>query len=519
VSLSRRSPKFNRLIHHFTYSAVFFHPSLVATMTDFNDGAVKSEKSVKSDQAMPAEFGLPTATFVVVAGMVGAGVLTTSGYTVALVGSNQWMLLLWVLGGVTAICGALTLAELSAALPRTGGDYVYLYETYGPLSAFLSGWVSFLIGFAGPSAASALAFAKYTLAPFQASGAQAALMDRILASAAILFFAAIHVSGRRGTAHVQGWITVLKLVGLSAFALSGLSVGWPNSANLADRTPLDGKLAVTLMSSMVYIYYAYTGWNSASYLAGEVRDPQRRLPQAILLGTAGVTILYLALNVVYALALSANDVSRIVNDPSNHQGLEAVAPIAQIAAARLFGDVWSKPLSITFGLMLLSTLSAYVLIGPRVVFAMAEAGQFPALAARLTRRAGTPAVATALQVGVALAFLWTGTQESIIVYAGVGLSIFSMLAMSSIYVLRWRRPDLPRPFRTPGYPVTPAVYLFLTALLTLATFHDRPRVSCYALLSILAGVPFYYMWRGKSRSLDALRRIPKLIWRGSAKSG
>ena len=395
LSLSRRSPKFNRLIHHSTYSAVFFHPSLAAIMTDFNNAAVKSEKSVKSDQAMPAEFGLPTATFVVVAGMVGAGVLTTSGYTVALVGSNQWMLLLWVLGGVTAICGALTLAELSAALPRTGGDYVYLYETYGPLAAFLSGWVSFLIGFAGPSAASAFAFAKYTLAPFQPSSAQAVLRERILASVAILLFAAIHVSGRRRTAHVQGWITILKLVGLVAFALSGLSIGWPNSANLVDLTPLDGKLAVTLMSSMVYIYYAYTGWNSASYLAGEVRDPQRRLPQAIMLGTAGVTILYLALNVVYALALSAADVNRLVHDPSNHEGLEAVAPIAQIAAARLFGVVWSTPLSIGFGLMLLSTLSAYVLIGPRVVFAMAQAGQFPALAARLTRRAGTPAVATA----------------------------------------------------------------------------------------------------------------------------
>ena len=138
-------------------------------MTKFTNTPENTAESAKSDQSMPAEFGLATATFVVIAGMVGAGVLTTSGYTVALVGSNQWMLLLWVLGGITAICGALTLAELSAALPKTGGDYVYLYEAYGPLPAFLSGWVSFLIGFAGPSAASAFAFAKYTLAPFDAS--------------------------------------------------------------------------------------------------------------------------------------------------------------------------------------------------------------------------------------------------------------------------------------------------------------------------------------------------------------
>ena len=136
-------------------------------MTKFNESNDCNESNGNAGQEMPADFGLPTATFVVVAGMVGAGVLTTSGFTVLDVGSNQWMLLLWVLGGITAICGALTLAELSAALPKTGGDYVYLYEAYGPLPAFLSGWVSFLIGFAVPSAASAFAFAKYMIAPLQ----------------------------------------------------------------------------------------------------------------------------------------------------------------------------------------------------------------------------------------------------------------------------------------------------------------------------------------------------------------
>lgn len=480
-------------------------------MTNSTSTTEKSAESAKSAQSMPAEFGLSTATFVVIAGMVGAGVLTTSGYTVALVGSNQWMLCLWVLGAITALCGALTLAELSAALPRTGGDYVYLYEAYGPLPAFLSGWVSFFIGFAGPSAASAFAFAKYTLAPFHSPGTEIVTWERLLATAAMLVFAAIHVSGRRHTARVQAAITVLKLIGLGAFALSGVSTGWRNYANLTDPIPLNGPLTVTLMSSMVYIYYAYTGWNSASYLAGEIKEPQRRLPQAILLGTAGVTVLYLALNVVYALALSAADVRAIVNDPSNHQGLDAVANIAQIAAARLFGDRWSMAVSLAIGLMLLSTLSVYVLIGPRVVYAMARAGQFPEIAGRLTARAETPAVATALQIGVAIVLLWTGTQESIIVYAGVGLSIFSMLAMSSIYILRWRRPDLARPFRTPGYPLTPAIYLLLTALLTAATFHDRPRVSSYALLSILAGVPFYYLWKGNGPSLDAWNRISKLM--------
>ncbi len=339
---------------------------------------------------MPAEFGMATATFVVVAGMVGVGVLTTSGYTVALVKSNQWMLMLWVLGGITALCGALTLAELSAAIPKTGGDYVYLYEAYGPLPAFLSGWVSFLIGFSAPSASAAFAVAKYALAPFLAPGPLTVFWQRSLATAAIVVFALIHISGRKGTAGVQGWITVLKLAVLGIVVLVGVSVGWPNWANLTDRTPLTGGLAITMMSSMVYVSYAYIGWNSASYLAGEIREPQRMLPRAILIGTGGVLVLYLLLNVVYALALRPADIAAIIDDPANHEGLDAVAPIAQIATKRLFGPTWSTPLSVAIGAMLLSTLSAYVLIGPRVIFAMAQAGQFPAIAARLTRARGRP---------------------------------------------------------------------------------------------------------------------------------
>jgi APA family basic amino acid/polyamine antiporter len=472
-----------------------------------SDDFVKSgNEADKSNHGMPAEFGMATATFVVIASMVGVGVLTTSGYTVALVGSNQWMLLLWILGGVTAVCGALTLAELSAALPRTGGDYVYLYEAYGPLPAFLSGWVSFLIGFSAPSASAAFASAKYVLAPFAPPGPKTVLWERTLATAAILTFALIHVSGRKRTAGVQGLITALKLAVLGIVVLAGLSIGWPNSANLADRTPLTGSLAVTLMASMVYVSYAYIGWNAASYMAGEIRDPQRLLPRAILLGTGGVLLLYLLLNVVYALALTPADVRAIVNDPANHEGLDAVSPIAQIAATRLFGPAWSTPLSVALGAMLLSTLSAYVLIGPRVIFAMAHAGQFPAIAARLTRRADTPAVATAFQISVALALLWTGSFENIVVYASVGLSIFSMLAMSSIYILRWRRPDLERPFRTPGYPVTPAVYLIVTGLLTAAAFYARPWVSLGALLSILAGVPIYDLWQARGPRKPAADR-------------
>ncbi|WP_250846968.1 APC family permease [Aquisphaera insulae] len=444
---------------------------------------------------MPAEFGLPMATFVVIASMVGVGVLTTSGYTMAGVGSNQYMLLLWVVGGIIALCGALTLAELSAALPHTGGDFVYLLHAYGPLVAFLSGWVSFVCGFSGPCAAAALASAKYVLAPFAIDPARLTLIQRVLATAGILSFAVVHVSGRSRTARVQGWITGLKVGLLGLLVVAGLLVGWPNLANLNDPMPVDGPLAESMLFSLVYIYYAYIGWNGASYLAGEIREPQRILPRAILYGTGGVTILYLALNAVYGLALTPADLKAMIDAPGNQQGMDVVDPIAEIAAKRLFGTSWSTPLSLAIGLMLLSTLSAYLLLGPRVIYAMARAGQFPGIAARLSPSAGTPFVATALQVAMTLVLLWTGSFQWIVLYASVGLSLFSMLAMSSIFVLRWKRPDLVRPFRTPGYPVTPLIYLILTAALALAAFRKEPWISTAALASILAGIPVYYLMK------------------------
>ncbi len=447
--------------------------------------------------AMPAEFGLPTATFLIVASMVGVGVLTTSGFTVANVGSNQLMLGLWVLGGVVAACGALTLCELTAALPRTGGDYVYLHEAYGPLVAFLSGWVSFLIGFAAPAASAAFGSAKYLTGPLSLEPGLAGPVQRGLATGLVLLFVGVHVSGRRGTARVQGVATAVKIVLLVAFMIAGLIAGRSNYANLMDRPAIDWDRGVAMTFSLVYIAYAYIGWNAASYMAGEFVEPQKQLPRAILLGTIGVVALYLGMNVVYALALSAAEVQEIAKT----KGFDAVAPIADLAARKLFSPRLSSALSVSIGVMLLSSLSAYVLTGPRVIYAMAVAGHFPAVAGRLTKRTGIPGVATALQTAATLVFLWVGSLASLVEYAGIGLSIFSMLAIASVYVLRWKRPDLHRPFRTPGYPVTPAVFLVVTAALTLATFNERRLVSTYAVLSILAGVPLYYI-------LAALKRRP-----------
>jgi APA family basic amino acid/polyamine antiporter len=435
-------------------------------------------------------FGLATATFVVISSMVGVGVLTTSGYAVATIGSNQLMLGLWLVGGVVALCGALTIAELSAALPASGGEYVFLYEAYGPAVAFLSGWVSLVIGFAAPIAAAAFAAASYLLAPLDLHGPTSHRAVQGVATLAILALAVIHTSGRRRAAWVHSSATVLKLVFLGSFLVAGLVVGWRQGSNLADRRSVDLGVASAMIFSLVYISYAYTGWNAASYLAGEIRDPGRRLPRAILIGTVGVVALYLGLNTVFALALPASEIRRI----ADRDGFDAVAPVAELAARRLFGPDVAAPLSVAIGVSLLASLSAYVLTGPRVVYAMARPGHFATIAGRLSARCQTPANATALQVTWALVLLWTGSFESLVIYAGVGLALFSMLAVGAVFILRRRRPDLPRPFRTPGYPVVPAVFLTTTGLLCVASFVERPWVCLASLLSILAGLPIYHVW-------------------------
>ena len=454
-----------------------------------------SSKTKAADEPAPTgpRFGLATATFVVVSSMIGTGVLTTSGFTVYFVGSNQLMLVLWLVGGLLAMCGALTVCELSAALPRTGGDYVFLHEAYGPQVAFLSGWVSFLIGFGGPIAASALAAAEYLLAPLRL-GDDSAFAQPALATAIIVGLGIVHCLGHGSTILAQGSMTALKIFILTVIAIAGVAAGWGRWENLDDRPPLTPGLLVTMASSLVYISYAYTGWNAAGYLAGEVDRPQQRMPRAILLGTGLVLALYLVLNTAYALALSATDVRAIVGRTEN---IDAIAPIAQIAAQRLYGHRVANPLSVAIGLTLLASVSAYVLTGPRVIYAMARARQFPKIAGRLTSH-GTPAVATVLQVSWSLVLLWTASFERILLYSGVGLAAFSMLTVAAVFVLRWRQPDLPRPFRTPGYPFVPAIYLVGTSLLTAAVIYERPVVSTISLLSIAAGVPVFYFVRRRN---------------------
>ena len=436
-------------------------------------------------------FGGATAAFVVISSMVGTGVLTTSGFSMYYLESNQLMLILWVVGGILAVCGALTLCELTAMLPRSGGDYVYLHESYGPVVAFLSGWVSFLIGFGGPIAATSSAAANYLLVPFAPQREVEAILRPALASTLILTLAIFHSRGRDSSIRTQGTMTLVKLAILGTLSLAGVALGWGRWEALTERPPMTLAVVKTMALSLVFVTYAYTGWNAASYLAGEVDQPQRTMPRAILVGTALVTTLYLLLNLAYALALPPSVIQDLVGKPEN---VGVVAPIAKIAAERLVGARIANPLSIAIGLTLMASVSAYVLTGPRVLMAMAASGQFPSWAGHVSDR-GAPVRATVAQVTWALILLWTTPFESILLYASLGLALFSMLTVSSVFILRHRHPQADRPFRTPGYPITPLIYLLGTGALVITLGLDRWEIALASTLSIVAGVPVYCAWR------------------------
>lgn len=427
------------------------------------------------------------ATFVVIASMVGTGILVSPGYAIRELESYPALLMLWCVGGVLALCGALSVAELATAMPRAGGEYVYLREAYGALPAFLAGWTSFIIGFSAPLAVNAHLAATYLLSPFGLLTEETgAWMPSIVGACLILAMTVPNLLGHRQASWVQGLTTLVKLGLLGGIVVAGFAVGRGQFGHLAGGKPLASLEYSVVLTQLFWVMIAYTGWNAASYLAGEVREPSRTLPRSLLLGTGLVTLLYLALNLVFAYALPVADATAIK--------LEEVDRFAIFAVERLFGTGISYFFSISIGVALLATLSAYLATGPRIYFAMARDGLFPSAAGVVSPRSGLPVNAILAQSICAIVILFSGTFEHIFQYTAVGLSLFSMLFIAAVFVLRWRRPEMDRPFRTPGYPVVPALYLLVTLMMIWAGFREWPWQSMISLGSILAGIPIYFVW-------------------------
>lgn len=446
-----------------------------------------------SKEEMRRDFGLSTTTYIVIASMVGTGILVSPGYMMASLNNYAAIFGLWILGGLLALCGALCVAELAAALPRAGGEYVYLREAYGPMPAFLSGWTSFVIGFSAPLAVAGYIAALYLLTPFGLDKESGHLVQ-ITGAFIIVAITLPNLIGHRQSAWTQNLTTIFKLVLFVTLVVLAFLFGEGRLANFAQGQAIREVKLGTAATQLFYVMFAYTGWNAASYIAGEVKNPGKILPRSILLGTGLVIVLYLALNLVFAYAVPLGDV-----------GFDNAEQVPRLAVENLFGARASSIFSVAVGLAFLATISAFIITGPRIYYAMARDGLFPSIAGRISKKGQVPFYAMIAQSLLAIIFiLFVKEFKNLYQYASVGLSIFAMLFIAAVYILRWRRPDMERPFRVPGYPVVPAIFLAVTLFMTVFAFIQWRKPSMYSLGSILAGIPVYYIWSFFRRRREAV---------------
>ncbi len=429
-------------------------------------------------------FTARTALAVVIANMIGTGVFTSLGFQLADIQSPFVLLSLWFTGGVIAVCGALSYAELGAALPRSGGEYHFLGRVYHPVIGFTSGWVSATVGFAAPVALAAMTFSAYLSAsvPALAGGST----RKALAVALVAMLAVLHSGTRRSSGVTQGVFTIIKIAVIVGFCvLALLLVPEPQSLDLipgkADFAAFgSGAFAV----SLIYVSYAYTGWNAATYFLGEIERPQRELPRVLMAGTLVVTVLYVALNYVFL----------------------AVAPIAEltgelevgsIAALHAFGPAGGQLAGLVLSLLLISTVSAMTLAGPRVLQVIGQ-DFLPFRKLALTNASGVPHVAIAFQSLLAVAMIVSASFESVLLFAGFILGLNSFATVLGVVILRRREPELARPFRVPFYPWVPLAFLALSGYSLVFLVSERPAEALAAAAVIAAGIIAYTL----SRRLD-----------------
>jgi APA family basic amino acid/polyamine antiporter len=450
--------------------------------------------------SLSRELTLTGAAALVVSNMIGTGIFTTTGFLAGDLGRPSLVLSVWVVGAVVALAGCLSYAELGTNLPRAGGEYVYLREAWGPAWGFLSGWISFFAGFAGPIAAGALAFTEYLAYFFPSLSMQGGASvesswgwlhlgrGRLVALAVIAFFTVVNIAGLRLAARLQVILTSLKVGILALFLVLGFSLGrgdWNHFMLEAGRTS-PHHVGAQFAVSLIFVMFAYSGWNAASYVAEEMRTPERTLPVALVLGASLVAFFYVALNVlfIYALPLEA---------------MKGVIRVGAVAAGALFGSGMAGLFSGVMAMAVLSCVSAMVIVGPRVYYAMAQDGCFFQGAARLHPRWRTPVEAIVWQAVVSALMVLTGTFEKLVYYIGFALILFAALATAGVVPLR-RRPGWRRLAAVNwAYPLVPVLFVGASLWMLLYTLRLRPRESLLGLLTMAVGA-LLYRWKFRKLS-------------------
>jgi APA family basic amino acid/polyamine antiporter len=422
------------------------------------------------------------AAAIVVSNVIGGGIFFVPIIVAQLVPSPMAMLGVWLAGGALAFAGAMAYAELAAVRPHAGGEYVYLRDAFGPLAAFLTGWTSFIAGFSGAIAASAVALADY-VSRFVPMTTQA---KPIVALTAILALTLIHVRGLGPGRLVQNVLAGLKATGIVLFIAIGFAIGDGRAANII----ADGQAsAIPWFLAMVPVMFSYSGWNAAAYVAEEVRNPTRNVPLALGLGTVAVVMLYLGLNALYIFAMPIDQIAGLRD-----------GRLMDHVAERLFGTAGGNLLAAFVIVSLAASISAMTLAGPRVYFAMARDGVFVRAAGRVHPRFHTPVAAIVAQGIWSSVLVLSGTLSQLVTYTGFAVVLFSGLAVAALFVLRHRDPGATRPFSALGYPWAPAIFVIASAVMVANEAWRNPVPTMAGLALIAAGVPVYF----------AIRRAPRV---------
>jgi APA family basic amino acid/polyamine antiporter len=423
-------------------------------------------------KSAPIHLSLFSLCALVVANMVGTGVFTSLGFQLVAIRSGFVLLLLWGLGGLCALCGALSYAELGTIYCRSGGEYTILSRIYGRPVGFLAGWVSVTAGFAAPVALAAMALGSYAhrIQPWIAPG--------LLAQGAIVLLTLIHILLPRLGLIFQDGFTALKVVILVVLIAAGaLAIPGGDASFRFRAADLHQVASAPFAIGLVFVMYAYSGWNASIYVASDCREPKRDLPRSLVLGTLVVTLFYVGLNWVF---LRVTPIEHMVGRTE----------IGLIAAMHILGPVLGRWMGAAIVLLLVSTVSAMIWIGPRVIQVMGE--DYPVfgwLAA--ANRGGVPAWAMVLQSALSMVFIASGTYDRVLVYAQFSLLLCTFLATVGVVVLRFTQPGLARPYRTWGYPVTPVVFAAVTLWMLVYIGRFRPLESMMGLATLVAGLAIY----------------------------
>lgn len=446
-----------------------------------------------SSPVLARRLGPIDAAAIIVSNVIGGGIFLTPAVIAGLMGDGWAMVGVWLLGGAIAFAGAMAYAELAALRPSAGGEYVYLREAFGPVAAFLTGWTSFVAGFSGAIAASAVGFAYYMgrfvpaaadtrplveagLGPIRMSVTPQALVASLL----IVLLTIVHVRGLGPGRVVQNALAAAKVTFLIALVLIGFGLGDGSWGHFERGAPV---AAGGWLLALVPVMFSYAGWNAASYVAEEIRDPERFLPRSLALGTGAVVILYLALNVLYVYSLPVGELAGLSGS------------VLDVIAERLFGPAAGDLLAVMTAVSIAASVSAMVIAGPRVYFAMARDGLFFRRAGQIHATYGSPANSIVAQSAWSILLVFSGSFGQLITYTGFSVVLFSGVAGVALFVLRWRYPNERRPFRAWGYPVMPGLFVAASALIVVNAIWRDPGPSAAGLLIILAGLPLYWYLR------------------------